>query len=148
MDLESPASARASRFGASAPKWLPRLVAPALLGLASMVQASDLSPAESGRIEYLLGTIAALPNAQFIRNGESFGARAAVAHMRLKLRLAGAHVKTAEDFIRYCATGSSLSGIPYEIRFSDGRIVPSAAFLREKLRQFDTGHAGATRPPT
>jgi len=53
-------------------------------------------------------------------------------------------VKTAEDFIRYCASESSVSGKPYEIRFSDGRVVPAAAFLRQKLLQFDTQNAAGS----
>ena len=119
-----------------------RLPALLLLALAPLAQAEGLSPAESGRIEYLLASVAALPDARFIRNGESYDARAAVEHMRLKLRMAGAHVKSAEDFIRYCATASSVSGRPYEIRLPDGSLVPSAVFLRDKLRQFDDRRTG------
>lgn len=62
--------------------------------------------------------------------------------MRTKLRIAGSHVKTAEDFIRYCASESSVSGKPYEIRFPDGRVVYSADFLRQKLREFDKQREG------
>ena len=57
--------------------------------------------------------------------------------MRTKLRLAGSRVKTAEDFIRYCGSESSVSGKPYEIRFPDGQVVRSADFLRLKLIEFD-----------
>jgi hypothetical protein len=45
-------------------------------------------------------------------------------------------VKSADDFIRYCATGSSISGLPYQIRFPDGRTVTSEAYLRGKLDEF------------
>ena len=62
---------------------------------------------------------------------------AAVRHLQLKLQAAGSRIKTAEDFIRYCASASSISGKPYEIRFSDGRVVRSADFMQEKLREFD-----------
>jgi len=57
--------------------------------------------------------------------------------MRAKLHIAGSRVKTAEDFIRYCASESSVSGLPYEIRFPDGRVVRSADFLRQKLAEFE-----------
>lgn len=76
-------------------------------------------------------------DAQFIRNGTSYESAAAAKHLRLKLRAAGSRIKTAEDFIRYCASASSVSGIPYEIRFADGRVVRSADFLRGKLSEFD-----------
>jgi len=114
-----------------------RLLAIAFLTLAVAAGADDRLPAENARIEYLLGIVASLRDAQFIRNGTSYDSAAAVEHLRVKLRVAGSHVKTAEDFIRYCASASSVSGTPYEIRFSDGRIVLSADFLRQKLTEFD-----------
>lgn len=117
------------------------LLAIALLAVTAVARASDISPAESARIEYLLAAVASLPGAQFMRNGQAYDAKAAVGHLRFKLRLAGSHVKTAEDFIRYCATGSSVSGKAYEIRFADGRIVPSAVFLRQTLKEFDDQRA-------
>lgn len=126
-------SARAPEYGSL----IARLLAIAFLAFAVAASADDRSPAESARIEYLLGTVASLHDARFIRNGSSYDSTAAVEHLRVKLRAAGSHVKTAEDFIRYCASASSVSGTPYEIRFSDGRVVPAADFLRQKLTEFD-----------
>lgn len=114
-----------------------RLFAIAFLTFAVVVSANDRSPAENARIEYLLAIVASMHDAQFIRNGTSYDSAAAAKHLRLKLRAAGARIKTAEDFILYCASTSSVSGRPYEIRFSDGRVVRSADFLRGKLREFD-----------
>ena len=98
---------------------------------------------EHDRIEYLIGSVAALKQASFIRNGQAYDASRAADHMRLKWRFAGSRVKTAEDFIRYCATASSTSGTPYTIRFADGRTVASATFLREKLAQYGASGAPA-----
>ncbi len=81
--------------------------------------------------------VASLHDAQFIRNGQAYDSETAVSHLRTKLRAAGARVRTAEDFIRYCASESSVSGQPYKIRFADGRVVLSADFLRQKLLEFD-----------
>ena len=114
-----------------------RLLAIAFLTFAVAANAGDRSPAENARIEYLFGIVASLHDAQFIRNGTSYDSAAAVSHLRLKLRAASSRIKTAEDFISYCASASSVSGRPYEIRFSDGRVVPSALFLRQKLMEFD-----------
>jgi len=114
-----------------------RLFAVALLGLATVANAIDRLPAEAARIEYLLAVVASLHDAQFIRNGTAYDSSAAVKHMRAKLSLAGSRVKTAEDFIRYCGSQSSVSGKPYEIRFADGRVVPSAEFLQQALIDFD-----------
>jgi hypothetical protein len=122
----------------------------AALGWAVVAQGSDLTAQQTARIEYLIATVGLLGQAQFIRNGTAYDAHAAVDHMRLKLRFAGARVKTAEDFIRYCATESSVSGEPYEIRFADGRRVPAAQFLLQKLEEYDrrqsVGAAGAASP--
>jgi hypothetical protein len=109
-----------------------------LLALAlSGAPATARSPLEAQRIDYLISTVAAMHDAQFIRNGTSYDARAAAEHLRTKLSFAGSHVQTAEDFIRYCATSSSVSGRPYEIRLADGQVVRTADFLRDKLAEFD-----------
>ena len=114
-----------------------RLITVALLALATLANAADRSPVEDARIEYLLGVVASLHDAQFIRNGTAYDSTAAVKHLRTKLAAARSSVKTAEDFIRYCASQSSVSGKPYEIRLDDGRAVRSADFLRQKLIEFD-----------
>jgi hypothetical protein len=124
-----------------------RLLTIAFLMFAVAVDASDRSPSENARIEYLLAIVASLHDAQFIRNGTSYDSAAAVKHLRLKLRAAGSRIETAEDFIRYCASASSVSGRPYEIRFADGRVVRSADFLREKLTEFDNENAQSGGQP-
>ena len=97
---------------------------------------------ERQKIAYLIDSVATLQGATFIRNGTGYDAARAADHMRLKLRLAGSRVKTAEDFITYCATGSSISGTRYAIRFRDGHVVDSATFLHDRLAGFKTGTAG------
>lgn len=95
---------------------------------------------EQRKIAYLIDSVATLQGATFIRNGTGYDAKRAADHMRLKLRFAGSRVKTAQDFITYCATGSSMSGIKYTIRFQDGHVVDSATFLLGKLADYATGH--------
>lgn len=123
-----------------------RLSAVALLTASVCAHADDRSTAERARIEYLLAAVASLHDAQFIRNGTSYDSAAAVKHMRLKLGAAGSRVRTAEDFIRYCASVSSVSGTPYEIRFADGRRVRSGDFLRQKLMEFDRQNERPDKP--
>ena len=122
-----------------------RLFCILVLGLLG-VTAFARSPLEDQRIEFLISAVGDLHDATFIRNGSEYGAQQAADHMRLKLRYAGKRVSTAEDFITCCATGSSMSGQPYQIKFADGRIVPSADFLREKLAQFLDTQAHAATP--
>jgi hypothetical protein len=105
--------------------------------IAAHAQAGTPTPLENQKIQYLISTIESLSNAQFIRNGTAYDAKSAADHLRLKLRGAGSRVATAEDFIRMCASVSSVSGSPYQIRFADGGTITSEAFLRQKLREFE-----------
>ena len=99
-------------------------------------QQSQQATFEQHRIDYLIDSVAALQGASFIRNGKAYDATKAASHMRLKLRFAGSKVHTAEDFIVYCGTGSSVSGTKYTIRFADGHSVDSASYLRHKLAEY------------
>ncbi len=108
-----------------------------LLAIGAHANAGNLTPLEARRIEYLIAAIETLPNAQFIRNGTAYDAKDAADHLRLKLQTAGSRVATAEDFIRWCASVSSVSGLPYQIKFADGHMMTSEAFLRQKLAEFE-----------
>jgi hypothetical protein len=107
-----------------------------LLWLIPVVCLTEQPATEAAKISYLIAAVESLPNAQFIRNGTAYDAKAAADHLRLKWKNAGSRVSTAEDFIRLCGSTSSLSGKPYQIRFNDGRTVTSAAYLREKLAKY------------
>ncbi len=111
-------------------------IVPLLLFLLGCNSAFARDQQETDRIEYLISSVEALQGATFIRNGAEHDARSAAEHLRLKLRNAGDRVKTAEDFIKYCGSKSSLSGKPYKIRFNDGTLIKTEAFFRDKLRTF------------
>ena len=108
-----------------------------VLALAALAQAGSLTALENRKIQYLISTIESLPDAQFIRNGTAYDAKSAADHLRPKLREAGSRLVTADDFIRLCASVSSVSGLPYQIRFADGSTITSEVFLRQKLREFE-----------
>jgi hypothetical protein len=95
------------------------------------------APSEPEKIEALIQSVAQLSNAKFVRNGSVYDAKAAADHLRAKLAKAGSRVKTADDFIRYVGSTSSMSGKPYEIRYEDGRVVSSEAFLRARLAELE-----------
>ena len=94
------------------------------------------SVVEAQKIEYLITSVATLQNAQFVRNGTSYDGKSAADHLRLKLKNAGSKIATVEDFIRLCGTGSSVSGIPYSIRFADGTTLNADLYFRQKLALF------------
>jgi hypothetical protein len=115
------------------------LLAPATAWAGS--QAAPHAPTQAQRIEALIAAVGRLEGATFIRNGSEHTAAEAADHLRLKWKKAGQRVRTAEDFIRYCATQSSMSGRKYRIRLADGRELDSANWFHAELRRFDAAHA-------
>lgn len=91
-------------------------------------------PVAAREVDTLIADIAGLKGAVFIRNGSEYDAAKAAEHLRLKRSRAGDRLKTAEDFIHYCATASSMSGKKYRLRFADGRELDVADYLGARLR--------------
>jgi len=92
---------------------------------------------ENRKIAYLIASIENMKGAKFIRNGTEHDGKEAAEHLRSKLKSAGGKVKNADDFIRLCASRSIISGKYYTIRLSDGRIIGSEQYFREKLREYN-----------
>ena len=92
---------------------------------------------EAQTIEALIQAVANLEGAVFIRNGTEHTPKAAAEHLRLKWKNAGRRVKTAPEFIRYCASGSSVSGKPYEMRLKDGRTVLTRDWFWTELKRME-----------
>ena len=148
--MKNPGSMRHATRGAIAYRplmLLAWLLSALLLTPAFARQPAPMPPTEQQKIDYLIATVATLHGASFIRNGSAYDGAQAAAHMRLKLRFAGSRVKTAEDFIVYCATGSSVSGTRYSIRFADGHSIDAATFLRGRLAVFRTPNPGTSVHP-
>jgi hypothetical protein len=92
---------------------------------------------EKKKIEFLLSSVENLKGAKFIRNGSEYDdGKAAAEHLRMKLKTAGSRVKTADDFIRLCASQSYITGKPYMIRLSNGKTIKSEEYFREKLKEY------------
>ena len=100
---------------------------------AALADAQDNS--EKKKIEFLISSVHNLKEAKFIRNGSEYDCVEAAKHLRLKLEKAGNHVRTADDFIRLCASKSYIIGKPYIIKFPDGKTITSEKYLREKLKE-------------
>lgn len=106
-----------------------------LVLFAGAVSAQDTI--EKNKIEFLISAVGNLKGTQFIRNGTEYNGKEAAEHLRMKLQKAGDRVRTADDFIRLCASKSLLSGKPYLIRSSDGKTITSEEFFREKLKEYN-----------
>ena len=83
----------------------------------ALARPATASPEETARdeIDHLLNFVAA-SSCTFIRNGSEYPPDKARDHLAAKFRFAGGRISTAEEFIRYLATQSSLSGEPYHVR--------------------------------
>ncbi len=68
----------------------------------------------------------------FVRNDKHHNAQKAREHLERKYNHIKRRVKKAEDFIKYAATKSSMSGKPYMI-ICDGQEVPSGEWLQAEL---------------
>ena len=123
------------------------LVALAVGLFLSVAAFAKTPPAEARKIEALIAAVEAQPDAVFIRNGSEHRASAAADHLRLKWRNAGGRISTARDFIRHCATKSSMTGRKYRIRFADGRVVDAAEFFLAELAKIEATPAPAPAKP-
>lgn len=92
---------------------------------------------EPQKIDALIHSIEILPGAQFIRNGSAYDGKAAADHLRTKRNYAGDRIKTAMDFIACCASKSSMSGEPYQIRYADGKTVNAADYFHAELKRIE-----------
>ena len=90
---------------------------------------------EKKKIDFLISSVENLKGAKFIRNGLEYNGQEAAKHLRMKLQSAVV-VQTADDFIRLCASKSSLSGKPYMIRLPDGKTIKSEEYFREKIKEY------------
>lgn len=95
---------------------------------------------EQARIDFLLREVQSASGLKFVRNGSEYDGAAAAEHLRMKLGYAGEKVKTAEEFVKYCASESSVTHRKYKVRFSDGSVKDAAVFFVDELRKFDEKH--------
>ncbi|NQT68811.1 MAG: DUF5329 family protein [Desulfobacteraceae bacterium] len=71
----------------------------------------------------------------FVRNGKKYNARETLAHIQKKYEYAKLRITSAEDFIKYTVTKSSLSGQPYQV-LCDERKILSAEWFMAELKRF------------
>jgi len=104
-----------------------------------MVFCPCTSHADMGQeIEHLLQYIDT-SDCTFIRNGKSHDSIEAGKHIRKKYGHIKGRIKTTEDFIRYAATKSSMSGRPYQIICNDEKMATADWLTRELDRFRRTG---------
>lgn len=96
------------------------------------------APLPEQEIEALIARVEHTRGVVFIRNGREYTASEAAAHLRRKLKAAHGRIRTPEQFIEHLGTRSSTTGKPYRVRLPDGRMLDSATWLRQLLREVRT----------
>jgi tetrahydromethanopterin S-methyltransferase subunit A len=91
---------------------------------------------ENQKIEAMIAHVEGLKQAKFVRNGVEYDAQIAGRFLRYIWNNNQERVKTADDFIRIVATASG-AGIPYLVRFPDGRESKSRDYLTELLKKWE-----------
>src|SRR5262249_8258259 len=98
-------------------------------------------------IEYMLAYVAR-SDCAFIRNGQSYDAQQAAAHLRSKYNYFKGRIQTPEDFIRLAGSKSELSGQPYQVRSRDGRLFTSAEWLTAILANYRAAQQSSDKSPS
>ena len=115
-----------------------RKVAGYILIALLVLTARQVHADKQSEIEHLLAYVEN-SGCEFERNGDTFDAHKAREHIQRKydyvMRWASGRIKTAEDFIKLTASGSSLSGKKYYI-ICNGKSQTSAEWLLEELTRF------------
>ena len=98
--------------------------------------AATASPggAAKDEIDHLLNYVAA-SSCTFVRNGSEYPADKARDHLAGKYRWVGSRISTAEEFIKYLATQSSMSGEPYHVKCGKTDAL-SGVWLTDELNRY------------
>jgi hypothetical protein len=102
--------------------------------------ASTAESTAKGEIDHLLNFVAA-SSCTFIRNGTEYPADKARDHLASKYQFAGSRISTAEEFIKYLATESSMSGERYHVRCGKSEAL-TGVWLTDELTRFRKASAG------
>jgi len=103
------------------------------IALAGTANASPNGTAKN-EIDHLLNYVAA-SSCTFVRNGSEYPADKAREHLAGKYRWVGGRISTAEEFIKYLATQSSMSGEPYHVKCGKTDAL-SGVWLTDELHRY------------
>lgn len=107
--------------------------------IASAVASAASASAARDEIEHLLDYVAS-SSCTFVRNGSEYSAQKARDHLAFKYRFVGDRVATAEDFIKYLASGSSVSGEPYHVKCGNADALAGTWLTAELSRYRNSPH--------
>lgn len=104
---------------------------------ASAVIAADSSEQVSKEITQLISFVENT-NCKFKRNGSWYNGEEAAKHITKKYRYVKKRglIKTAEDFIHYAASKSSMSGKVYTVQCNDRELITCSDWLTAELKTY------------
>jgi len=109
----------------------------AWLAAGCAIARAEPSPAERARIDRLIAAVGQRADIRFLRNGKEYTSAQAADFLRGKFGWRIEKIGTVQDFIEQVGTRSTASGDVYKVRLADGRVVPSAHFLRQELTRLE-----------
>jgi len=92
---------------------------------------------EKVRIDKLIAAVGKRQDIKFIRNGKEYNSDQAAEFLHGKLKWRFGRVSSVNDFIEQIGTRSTTSGEIYQVRMPDGKLMPSADFLRQELDRIE-----------
>ena len=110
------------------------LAAAATITFALAQASAAANPSPKDEIDHLLNFVAA-SSCTFIRNGTEYTSDKASDHLASKYQVAGSRITTAEEFIKYLATGSSMSGELYHVKCGKTEAL-SGVWLTNELNRY------------
>ncbi len=96
-----------------------------------------LDAAEEQKVDTLIQIVRSMREEKFIRNGQEYDTDKAVRLITYKYNKEKPALTTATEFIEKCAAKSSTTGMPYQIKFPDGKVQNSEDFLKAKLGELE-----------
>ncbi len=106
-----------------------------MLGYLALPVRADVADKNRHEIAHLLKFIAD-SDCRLERNGKYHSASEALSHIKSKYDYFVDEIKTTEDFIRYSATKSLLSGKYYHVQCQGGMPVKTADWLLKELQRY------------
>jgi hypothetical protein len=109
-----------------------------VLSLTSPASSSDFTPATKSEVLHLISYIRQ-SGCQFNRNGEWYqDANAICGHIQLKCDyfLGKGAINSTEDFIKWSASKSEMSGKPYLVKCGDASPMPLSGWLSQELDRY------------
>ena len=106
-----------------------------LFVLPGIARALDL--AEEQKVDALIHFVGSMREEKFIHNGKEYDTAKTVGLIKYKYHKEKPSLKNATEFIEKCAAKSGTTGLPYQIKFPDGKVKTSEGFLKEKLAEIE-----------